>query len=539
MGAPYIRSVFMNLRRPNANEATGTVNRSRDVVPMSGICTRCMDGCKGNCEIWLSSFRGREVLYPGPFGEITTGADKNYPIDYSHLNIQGYAVGAKGLPEGTDIGPDTAVFSSVNTETEYGWDHTVKMRLPIFTGALGSTEIARVNWEHFAVGAAISGITIVCGENVCGVDPGLRLDSRGKVAESPEMDRRITTYRKFFEGYGEMLVQMNVEDTRLGTAEYVASKHNLDTIELKWGQGAKCIGGEIKVRSLESAIELKKRGYIVLPDPMANETQAAFKSGAIREFERHSRLGFLTREGFFEEIDRLRDIGFRRITLKTGAYSMVELAMALRYASEAKIDLLTIDGAPGGTGMSPWPMMNEWGIPTFYLQSLARDFCEKLSGKGMRVPHLAMAGGFSDEPNVFKALAMGSPYFRAVCMGRGLMIPGMVGKNIEKWIKTGDLPKTVSKYGTTTEQIFVCYEELREKYGSRVSEIPMGAVGIYTYTQRFKTGLQQLMAGSRNFRLSTISRGDLMALTEEASKVSGIPYVMEARYNEAMGVLLD
>ncbi len=27
------------------------------------------------------------------------------------------------------------------------------------------------NWEHFAIGAAISGITIVCGENVCGVDP--------------------------------------------------------------------------------------------------------------------------------------------------------------------------------------------------------------------------------------------------------------------------------------------------------------------------------------------------------------------------------
>ena len=231
----------MNLRQPNANEATGTVNRSRDVSPMSGICTRCVDGCKGSCETWLSSFRGREVLYPGPFGEITAGADKNYPVDYSHLNIQGYAVGAKGLPEGTEIGPDTAVFSSVDTETEYGWDKKVKMRLPIFTGALGSTDIARINWEHFAIGAAISGITIVCGENVCGIDPGLKLDSKGKVKESPEMDRRISIYKKFYDGYGEMLVQMNVEDTRLGTAEYVSSKHNLDTIELKWGQGAKCI----------------------------------------------------------------------------------------------------------------------------------------------------------------------------------------------------------------------------------------------------------------------------------------------------------
>ena len=257
----------MNLRRPNSNEALGTSNRSRNVAPMSGICTRCLDGCKGLCDIWLSTFRGREVLYPGPFGEMTAGADKEYPIDYSHLNIQGYARGAKGLPEGTDIGPDSAVFSSVDTGTSYGWEKKVKLRVPIFTGALGSTEIARKNWEHFAVGAAISGITIVCGENVCGVDPDLVLDAKGKIMKSPEMDRRIETYKKFHEGYGEILVQMNVEDTRLGTAEYVSSRHNLDSIELKWGQGAKCIGGEIKVKTLERALELKKRGYIVLPGP--------------------------------------------------------------------------------------------------------------------------------------------------------------------------------------------------------------------------------------------------------------------------------
>jgi glutamate synthase domain-containing protein 2 len=95
------------------------------------------------------------------------------------------------------------------------------------------------------------------------------------------------------------------------------------------------------------------------------------------------------------EVDRLRDLGFKRVTLKTGAYSMVEAAMALKYCSEAKIDLLTCDGAPGGTGMSPWPMMEEWGIPTFYFQSLMYEFAEKLSKKGMRVPDLAMAGGFS------------------------------------------------------------------------------------------------------------------------------------------------
>ena len=55
----------MNLLQPNANEATQTMNRSRSVSPVSGICTRCIDGCRGNCEVFKSTFRGREVHLPG------------------------------------------------------------------------------------------------------------------------------------------------------------------------------------------------------------------------------------------------------------------------------------------------------------------------------------------------------------------------------------------------------------------------------------------------------------------------------------------
>jgi len=527
----------MNLRRPNANEVTGTTNRSRSVVPMSGLCTACRDGCAGGCEVFVASFRGRETLYPQLFGEVTAGADKDYPVDYSHLNIQGYAVGAKGLPDGIEAGPDTALFPKVNTETEYGWEKKVKLRVPVFTGALGSTEIARKNWEHFAIGAAIAGITLVCGENVCGIDPDLELDNHGKVKESPEMDRRIRMYRRFQSSYGEILVQMNVEDTRLGVAEYVLEKHRLNTIELKWGQGAKSIGGEIKVKSLDRALELTKRGYLVIPDPTIPDVQISYREGAIKEFERHSRLGFVTRDAFLGEVERLRKLGFERITLKTGAYSPVELAMALRYGAEAKLDLITIDGAPGGTGMSPWPMMNEWGIPSLYLHSLAHQYAEELAGRGVRVPDLAFAGGFSTEDGIFKALALGSPYVKAICMGRAMMIPGMVGKNIGNWLENGELPRSIQKYGARREEIFICYEELRTYYGREVDEIPLGAMGIFTFCQKLQIGLQQLMAGSRNFRVSTVTRRDLMALTEEAAKVTGIPYVMDAYHREVEEIL--
>jgi glutamate synthase domain-containing protein 2 len=528
----------MNLQRPNSNEATQTANRSRNVSPMSGLCTRCIDGCTGNCEVFKATFRGRELIYPGPFGEITAGGDKDYPVDYSHLNIQGYALGAEGLPAGVVGSPDTATFPSVNTETEYGWDKKVRMKVPIFTGALGSTEIARKNWEHFAIGAAISGITLVCGENVCGIDPRLELDANGKITLAPDMDRRIEVYRRYHQGYGEILVQMNVEDTRLGVAEYVSKKHGLDTIELKWGQGAKCIGGEIKVNSLERALELQKRGYIVTPDPADPITQAAFKDGAIKEFERHSRLGFISEESFYSEVQRLRNLGFKRITLKTGAYGLRELAMAIRWGSKAKIDLLTIDGAPGGTGMSPWRMMEEWGMPSLYLHAAAYEFCKKLADRGERVPDIAFAGGFSSEDGVFKALSLGAPFTKAICMGRALMIPGMVGKNIEQWLKDGKLPNTVSRFGSTPEEIFFNYEDVKNIVGpDEMKKIPLGAVGVYSYSEKIRVGLQQLMAGARCFSIPAITRRELMSLTEECAKVTGIPYIMDAYREEAMEIL--
>ena len=240
-----------------------------------------------------------------------------------------------------------------------------------------------------------------------------------------------------------------------------------------------------------------------------------------------------------EEVLRLRKLGAKRVTLKTGAYPMRELAMAIRWSSDAKLDLLTIDGAPGGTGMSPWRMMAEWGVPSIYLHSMAYELCLRLAQKGAWVPDIAFAGGFSSEDHIFKALALGAPFCKAVCMGRGLMIPGMVGKNIGLWLKgkDGGLPTTVSKYGKTKKEIFCCYEELKEMYGKDADKFPLGAVGIYSAGEKLRVGLQQLMAGARKWRVDLISRNDLAALTEEAAKITGIPYIMDAYRQEAMEVI--
>jgi len=510
----------MSFSKPNASPATQTKNRVRP-APFSGLCVTCLDGCPGFCEVAKSAMRGREILYPQPFGKVVAGPEKDYPIDFSHFNIQGSCVGAVGI----EADSNKAIFSAVDVSTEVGGESKIQLGVPFFTGALGSTEIARVHWEGVAVGAAICGTIVIIGENVCGMDPQSETKN-GRVIKSPEMERRIKTYKRWHTHSGTIIVQCNVEDGRLGAPEYILGL-GVEAIELKWGQGAKDIGGEVKLPSLERALQLKKRGYIVYPDPEDPVIQEAYKKGAIKEFERHSRLGMVEEETFCREVERLRNLGFKYITLKTGAYRPVDLARAVKYASKAKIDLLTVDGAGGGTGMSPWRMMNEWGIPTVEIECLLYQMLKRMDAKGKYVPPVAIAGGFSLEDHIFKAIALGAPYVKAVCMGRATFSASMAAKTVGNLIKKGKVPSEYKKYGDTVEQIFVSAAGLKEKYGDDFKDIPLGAIGIYTYYNRLATGLRQFMAGARKFALRYISRDDIFALTRQASEISGIPYVMD------------
>ena len=73
--------------------------------------------------------------------------------------------------------------------------------------------------------------------------------------------------------------------------------------------------------------------------------------------------------------------------------------------------------------------------------------------------------------------------------------------------------------------------------GADFDDVPPGAIGMYNYYTRLSTGLRQLMAGERKFALKYISRDDIFALTREASKISGISYVMDADAEEMDKIL--
>jgi hypothetical protein len=511
----------------------------------------------GKCETWLSSLVGRKLLYPRDFGLVTAGANNvtHVGVSYNSLRIQGYAYGAHGVNGNLTTDPDDCIFPNVDLTTEFGNEVKTRARIPLMTGALGSTFVAERYWDAFAVGGALVGIPVVIGENVVGVDRNSEINN-GKISKAPELDRRIDTYLRYFDGYGAIIVQLNVEDTRNGVAEYVAEKYgDKCIIELKWGQGAKDIGGEIQVTSLDYALFLKKRGYVVDPNPELPEVQEAFKAGSIKSFARHSRLGGtnfesvdLVREDFMKSVDYLRSIGFKRISLKTGSYGMEELAMAIKFASDAKLDLLTIDGSGGGTGMSPWNMMQSWGVPSINLHAKAYEYAAILSTKGDYVVDLSFAGGFALEDSIFKAMALGSPFTKLVCMGRAIMVPGFLGANIEGVLKPENkskvngnwdkLPKTVSAFGSNPEEIFASYFDVQKKVGKdEMKNIPFGAIAFWTMADKLSCGLQQLMAGARKFKLDQVSRTDLFAANRETSQETGIAHVADVNDESAKKIL--
>ena len=518
----------------NASAATLTRLRTGESnCPFSGMCVTCLDGCPGLCEIGKSAVRGKEILYPQPFGKTTSASQKDYPIDYSHFNILGTAVGAYGI----EADSDKAIFPAVNLESYAGAKGEIKLDLPAVIAGMGSTDVAANNWSHLAAGAAICGIGIVIGENVCAMDPNSEIKN-GRIIHSPNMAKRISDFTDWYSGSGFIAVQGNVEDTALGVQEYVIDKLGVEAIELKWGQGAKDIGGEVKLNSLERALQLKERGYIVLPDPAKPAVQEAYKAGVFKEFERHSRIGFVEYDSFMNRGEALRNAGAKYVLLKTGAYRPADLARAVNYASDAKLDLLTVDGAGGGTGMSPWRMMNEWGVPTVYLQALLVKCLDKLASRGAYVPPVAIAGGFTLEDHMFKGLAMGAPYTRAIGMARSALTAAMVGKNVGEAIKSGKIPNEYKKYGDKIEQVFIEAEELKSNLGAEAySRLPVGAIGVHSYFERLAQGMRQFMCGARKFSLQHITRDDLVALTKEAADVSGINYVMDCDAAEVEEIL--
>jgi len=185
-----------------------------------------------------------------------------------------------------------------------------------------------------------------------------------------------------------------------------------------------------------------------------------------------------------------------------------------------------------------WRMLNEWGIPTVYIQALLTKYLDRLAEKGAYIPPVAIAGGISLEDQVFKGIALSAPHVKVVGMARGPLAAAMVGKTVGERVKAGKVPTEYQKYGESLEQVFIFAEELKNKLGADLfAKLPVGAIGVYSYFERMAQGLKQFMTGARKFNLDAITRDDVAALTREAAEITGIKYIMDIDAEEAMKIL--
>jgi glutamate synthase domain-containing protein 2 len=182
------------------------------------------------------------------------------------------------------------------------------------------------------------------------------------------------------------------------------------------------------------------------------------------------------------------------------------------------------------------------------LHAKAYEYAEIMADNGADVVDLSFAGGLAREDQIFKALALGAPFTKLICMGRALMVPAFVGSNIEgvlnpakkieadgNWTK---LPPAVAECGQTEKEIFACYYDVQNKVGKdEMKNIPLGAIAAWTLADKLSAGLQQLMAGARKFSVSEITRNEIWSANRETERETRIPFITDDNDDVAREIL--
>lgn len=482
------------------------------ISDLSGMCAVCTVNCTGTCEIGLSAVRGSEAIYPFETDINQFASEKDYPLDFSHFNINGRVFGASGCPEDAYA----ATFPKADISMEFGISGKIKLNAPIVLPAM-----AKLNWRDYYSGAALAGVLVVIGEDVVAKDKGLVLEN-GKVASAPLLEEMVAAFRQYYRGYGGIILQGNYDDENLGVLDYAICKLGVKSVELKFGQAAKGIQGMGRVKDIEAALKFQSMGYLIYPDPSDPVVADNYRNGKGQVFEKIGKLPMWNEDILVNRVQELRSLGAEHVCFKTGPFDPNDMLRILKIASKAGVDLVTFDGAGGGSGNSPCKMMNEWGIPTVNMESILYSMLKRMKEKNYPLPQVAVAGGFAMEDQVFKGLALGAPYINLIGIGRAAMAAAMAGKQIGDLIDKGSIPNEYQRFGATKEEIFGDVRELKVIYGERASEIPSGAIGVYSYINRIAAGLKQFMALNRKFSLNYIDRSDIVSLTEIAARVSGL-----------------
>jgi glutamate synthase domain-containing protein 2 len=176
---------------------------------------------------------------------------------------------------------------------------------------------------------------------------------------------------------------------------------------VKIGQGAKQgLGGEIRFESDADSERYRQMGYFV----------AKAKNGG---YERHATPGSLAEDELRAMLVKKAELGLP-IWVKTGIgrgiLNLIAFLDRVKREQGLKIECLTVDGFGGGTGMSPWLIMNETSVPSgAVFASLGRK----------PAFDILLAGGMATGIDAAKAMMLGAS---GIASGRPFVIAATVDK---------------------------------------------------------------------------------------------------------------
>lgn len=494
---------------PLSSGFTGARNRSTFISPQSGMCSFCTEECAGTCELAMAAVLGAQTVYPMTTGANQIASEKDYGLDWSHFNINGRVFGATGV----DATYEDAEIYNVNLGCSYGKEHEVKMTMPIILPAL-----IKMNWKDYFGGAAMAGVSCVIGEDAKSKDPDLVMKN-GKITEFPFLAEILDSFNRYDRGYGQIILQCDIEDDMMGVTEVALQKYGAKAIEFKFGQSAKGTQPVNRIKNLETALKRHNMGMLVRPDPSDPAVQKAYEDGVCPNFYQYTRLPQWGEEFFSRRVKEVREMGAENVTFKMAGFDPADMERVLRIAASCGVDLVTFDGAGGGSGYSPCHMMNEWGYTPIMMEAEVVKICKNLRAQGLNLPKIIVTGGFATEDQVYKALAFGEGEVMGIGLCRAGMAAAMTGKRIGDQIKQGNVPPLFKTYGNTVEEIFADLADLRALYGKEANDFSTGAIGVFSYLNKIAFGLQHFGGLSRKFDIKHLDRTDLIPLTRDAKEI--------------------
>jgi len=264
--------------------------------------------------------------------------------------------------------------------------------------------------------------------------------------------------------------------------------NNAEAIEIKIGQGSKAgMGGHLLAEKVTAEVAKIRN----IPEGTDALSPA-----------RH--MDIVGPEDLRLKINQLRDITDWKIPIMV-KFTSGRVEQDVKIAAKAGADIIVVDGMQGGTGAGPEVVTEHSGIPTIQAILEADNTLREINLR--EEVSLVAAGGIRSGADVAKAIALGAD---AAYIGTAALIS--LGCKVCQVCSKGTYPKGIA----TQDRLF-----------RRRLDPVKGGEHVANYINVMTEEAKMLTQQAGNTDIQKLEKEDLVALTMEASHITGVPLVRQ------------